>query len=80
MVRHTGATKWRPVEGFLGRRGVVYDLSRPAGARAALYVVDGEVEGLRTAPTLHPFDNCWIQLLRVGVAGGPVAVCSCRAR
>ena len=54
MVRHTGATKWRPVEGFLGRRGVIYDFSRPAGVRAALYVVDGEVERLRTVPTLHP--------------------------
>ena len=27
-----------------------------------------------------PLDNCWVQLLRIGVAGGPVAVCSCRAR
>ena len=55
MVRHSGATRWRPADGFLGSRGVVYDLAGPAGTHAALYVVDREVEGLRTAPTLHPF-------------------------
>jgi len=62
MVRHAGAAKWRPVDGFLGRGGVVYDLSRPGGGHAALYVVNREVEGLRTAPRLHPFttagSNC----------------------
>jgi hypothetical protein len=54
MVRHTGGAKWRFVDGFLGGRGVVYDLSGLAGARARLYVVARGVEGLRTTPALHP--------------------------
>jgi hypothetical protein len=51
-------TRWRLLDGslFLGRRGVVYDLPGPAGASAALYVVDAEpAEGFATAPTGRPF-------------------------
>ncbi len=38
-VRSLRGTKWRYVNDFLGRPGVVYDLPGRAGARAALYVV-----------------------------------------
>jgi len=49
-------TRWRPLQGFLGRRGVVYDLPGPAGTSAALYVVDTEgVEGIDPTPALRPF-------------------------
>jgi hypothetical protein len=55
MVRHTGTTKWRPVDRYLGCGGVVYDLPGPAGTHAALYVVERKVDGLGTSPALHPF-------------------------
>lgn len=49
-------TTWRHLDGFLGRRGVVYDLPGPGNARAALYVVeDGMVEQAGTVPALRPF-------------------------
>ncbi len=49
-------TRWRPLEAFLGRRGVVYDLPGPAGTTASLYVVDAEgLDGFGTAPALHPY-------------------------
>lgn len=55
-VLRVRGTRWRVFEGFLGRRGVVYDLPGPAGTNAALYVVDArEVDGFGGAPTLHPF-------------------------
>ena len=55
-VLQVRGTRWRPLEAFLGRRGVVYDLPGPAGTTAALYVVDAEaVDGFGTAPALHPF-------------------------
>ena len=49
-------TRWRPLEAFLGRRGVVYDLPGPAGTTASLYVVDAEgLDGFGTAPALYPY-------------------------
>ena len=51
-------TKWRRIDEFSGGQGVVFDLPGPAGAGAALYVVDVEtVEGLEADPTLHPFST-----------------------
>jgi len=55
MVLCPGGTRWRPVDGFLGRGGVVYDLPGPAGVRAALYVVEQEADGLATLPAPRPF-------------------------
>jgi hypothetical protein len=57
-VLRVRGTRWRALEGVLfgGHRGVVYDLPGPAGASAALYVVDAEaVDGFGTEPALHPF-------------------------
>lgn len=55
-VLHVRGTRWRAFDGFLGRRGVVYDLPGPAGTCAALYVVDAkDIEGLGGLPTLYPF-------------------------
>ncbi len=49
-------TTWRPLEGFLGRRGVVYNLPGPAGVSAALYVVEQDnVSDIGTEPEQHPF-------------------------
>lgn len=49
-------TTWQPLEGFLGRRGVVYHLPGPAGASAALYVVEQDNVGdIGTEPEQHPF-------------------------
>jgi hypothetical protein len=55
LVAQVRGTRWRQVEDFLGRKVVVYDLPGPGGARATLYVVAREIEGLRTSPSLHPF-------------------------
>jgi len=55
VVLRIRGTRWRHLEGFLGHRGLVYDLPGPAGARASLYVVAQDVEGLGTAPSLRPF-------------------------
>ncbi len=55
MVLCPGGTRWRPLDDFLGRRGVIYDLPGPAGVRAALYVVEREADGLATSPALRPF-------------------------
>jgi hypothetical protein len=49
-------TRWRTFEGFLGQRGVVYDLPGPTGTHAALYVVDAkDADGFDAVPTLYPF-------------------------
>jgi hypothetical protein len=49
-------TRWRPLDGFLGHRGVVYDLPGPPGATASLYVLDVEnTDGYATSPSLHPY-------------------------
>jgi len=48
--------RWRPVDGFLGRRGVVYDLPGPAGMVASLYVVESDGnEEVGQAPAIRPF-------------------------
>jgi hypothetical protein len=78
MVARAKAAKCRPLDGFLGRRGVVYDLPGPAGVQAALYVVERPIEGLGTAPARHPFTsrNCCVSaweeggLMYVLVVGG----------
>ena len=51
--------RWRFVDGFIGDRGVRFDLPGPAGARAALYVVNIDtVAGLGTGPTQQkPFST-----------------------
>ena len=55
MLRPRGA-RWRVLDSFLGRRGVVYDMPRAAGRGAALYVVDaGAIQGFDGAPALRPF-------------------------
>jgi len=41
--------RWRWVEGFLGRNAVAYDVARPGGPRATLYVVKQTVPGLPVA-------------------------------
>lgn len=49
-------TRWRLLETFLGRRGIVYDLPGPVGTTASLYVVDAAgLEGFDPSPTLYPF-------------------------
>jgi hypothetical protein len=56
-------TRWRTVDGFLGRTGVAYDLSMPRGASATLYVVQlGRLPNaphidtarLRSSPSANP--------------------------
>ena len=49
-------TTWRHLDGFLGHRGVVYDLPGPANTSAALYVIeDATVEEVGATPALRPF-------------------------
>ena len=72
-------TRWRLLEAFLGRRGVVYDLPGPAGTTASLYVVDAEgLDGFGTAPALYPLHDR--RVLCLVMAGGWDAVCPCCAR
>jgi len=44
----------RNVSEFLGRRGVAYDLTRPGGPRATLYVVKYPLVGLPSRPSREP--------------------------
>ena len=46
--------RWRPVQDFLGRAGVAYELASPGGARATLYVVWCIVPGLPAHPPAEP--------------------------
>jgi hypothetical protein len=48
-------TMWRPLNDFLGRRGVVYDLAGPAGTSAALFVV--AANGVEWGDTLPASQN-----------------------
>ncbi|MFH1919689.1 MAG: hypothetical protein ABIP48_07400 [Planctomycetota bacterium] len=49
--------RWRHVEGFLGRTGVAYDISRRGGPRANLYVVKCTVSGLPAGLPASPLQN-----------------------
>ncbi|MFH1266593.1 MAG: hypothetical protein ABIK89_12765, partial [Planctomycetota bacterium] len=49
--------RWRHVEGFLGRTGVAYDISRRGGPRANLYVVKCTVSGLPAGLPASPSQN-----------------------
>lgn len=53
-VRSSAATRWRPIAGFLDRRGVAYDLTSVRGTRATLYVVNRTVPGLPDEPPSRP--------------------------
>jgi hypothetical protein len=53
----TSGTKWRRIEGFLGRKGVAYDLSGQGGSFATLYVVKRTVSGLPSLPPRSPRCN-----------------------
>ena len=60
-VVRTLQVRWRPIQGFLGRKGVAYDLAAPAGpqgpaaSRATLYVVSRVIPGLAaTRPPMEP--------------------------
>jgi hypothetical protein len=49
-------TRWRSLEAFVGRSGVVYDLPGPAGAGAALYVIEADTtEEFDELPAVYPF-------------------------
>jgi hypothetical protein len=54
-IVQTRELRWQAITGFLGRRGVVYDLSAPSAGRATLFVVVCAAEGLGSAPMLQPF-------------------------
>jgi hypothetical protein len=56
MVQCFSGTHWRHLDGFLGHRGVAYELPGPAGVRATLYVIAREdVEGVGLSPAVSPF-------------------------
>lgn len=46
--------RWRRIGDFLGCEGVAYDMARPGGARATLYVVKCTVPNLPSGPPLTP--------------------------
>ncbi len=50
VLKHS-QIRWRSVAQFLGQAGVAYDLTRPNGARATLYVIRQTVAG---APAFRP--------------------------
>jgi hypothetical protein len=58
-VRRLPGTRWREVSGFLGRKGIAYDLPGPGDTvRATLYVVKLSVKDLNnSAPPLLPRDT-----------------------
>lgn len=53
-VRRFPKIRWRSIRGFLGRKGVAYDLGGPGTPRATLYVVQGTVPGLLKAVPPQP--------------------------
>ncbi|MEN6449280.1 MAG: hypothetical protein ABFC96_02210 [Thermoguttaceae bacterium] len=53
MVTCPRGTRWRPLDNFLGRKGLIYDL--PGAVRASLYVVESGSEAFATMPSLRPF-------------------------
>ena len=55
-VLRVRGTRWRNLEAFLGRCGVVYDMPSRVGTGAALYVIDaGSIQGFGGTPVLRPF-------------------------
>jgi hypothetical protein len=53
-VRSWPGTRWRPLAGFLDRKGVAYDLTSVRGTRATLYVVNRTIAGLPDEPPSRP--------------------------
>jgi len=53
-VRPTPETRWRRISGFLGQEGVAYDMPRPGGVQATLYVVKRTIKGLPDEPAEIP--------------------------
>jgi len=49
-VLHVPGTRWRKIEGFLGRSGIAYDLPGQGGSFATLYVVDRKLSCLSGVP------------------------------
>jgi len=49
-VLHVPGTRWRKIEGFLGRSGIAYDLPGQGGSFARLYVVDRKLSCLSGVP------------------------------
>ena len=49
-LRESSDVRWRPLEGFLDRSGVAYELTGPRGGRATLYVVRRSVGGVPHQP------------------------------
>lgn len=84
-VRRDPQMRWRTVNGLLGKSAVAYDLSRPGGSRATLYVLpySGQIPALPNAPPLNAMaktQNRSVALWRKGpllyvlvVEGGPGA-------
>jgi len=54
LVRAQAPLQWRYVEGLLDRSGVAYELGRPGGPRATLYVIRHKVAGLPSGPGPKP--------------------------
>lgn len=78
-IQLPGQTRWRRISDLLASGGVAYEVSRPDGVRATLYVVRRTVPGLPDQPPASPVygtANCWTsawqegQLLYVLVVSG----------
>lgn len=55
VIQLQGA-RWRPLQDFLGRRGIVYDLPGPAGTSASLYVIESDgIDDWGQTPAMRPF-------------------------
>jgi len=48
-------TAWRAIDGFLGSRGIAYDVTTAGGEKAVLYVIACTVKTRGVAPALQPF-------------------------
>lgn len=62
--------RWRRIGGFLGCEGVAYDMARPGGPRATLYVVECTVPGLPGGPPLTPTRTTGNRSVGVWQTGG----------
>lgn len=55
LVFQHAQVRWRLVAEFLGQSGVAYDLTRPGGARATLYVTRQTATGTPDSPPSRPW-------------------------
>lgn len=69
-VAQLAGIRWRWIDGFLGHRGVAYDLAPPGSPRATLYVFKCRVPNLGVSPPRTPACNSRNRFAAAWQSGG----------